>query len=444
LGLLGSACRGTLVLEGPRSQAPGGLDILNVLSNNTQYVEYFCNPLRCNVYERNILPRLALRLGEPRRFIQVLAGPRQVGKTTVSEQVARELGFPTHFVTADEPGIKGSGWLAVQWEAARDVARKNQDRGGALLVMDEVQKIPGWSETVKRLWDEDTRLGTALRVLILGSSPVLVQAGLSDSLAGRFEVIPISHWSYAEMRDAFGWDLDHFLFFGGYPGAAPLIGDRERWARYIREALVETTVSRDILLMNRVDKPALLRQLFSLACQYSGQILSYNKMVGQLQDAGNTTTLAHYLRLLSGAGMVTGLPKFSGSAVRARASSPKLLVLNNALLSSGIGESLDVVRADGEMWGRIVESAVGAHLVNASIGTDVEILYWREKNMEVDYVLRKGRRLCAVEVKSGRQREGLPGLEEFSRSHPQARPLLVGTGGLPLESFLERNPEEWF
>lgn len=395
------------------------------------------------MFDRKVLSLLAGRLAEPRRFIQVLAGPRQVGKTTLSQHVNRILQYPNQFATADEPGIKGSGWLAVQWEVARNLARASEARGGALLVLDEVQKIPGWSETVKRLWDEDSRLGIPLRVLVLESAPLLVQAGLSESLAGRFEVIPVAHWSFSEMRDAFGWDLDHYLFFGGYPGAAPLINDRERWARYILDSLVETTVSRDILLMTRVDKPALLRQLFSLACVYSGQILSYTKMLGQLQDAGNTTTLAHYLRLLNGAGMVAGLSKYSGAAVRSRASSPKLVVLNNALLTAGLGESLETTRADGETWGRIVETAVGAHLVNSAVGTDIEVFFWRDRNMEVDYVLKKGRRVCAIEVKSGRRREAMSGLNEFIRAYPKARPLLVGTGGLSLESFLERSVGEW-
>jgi hypothetical protein len=407
------------------------------------------------MFERDVLPTLARRLAEPRRFVQVLAGPRQVGKTTLSEQVTRILGFPNQFATADEPGIKGPGWLAAQWEIARELARASEDRGGALLVLDEIQKIPGWSETVKRLWDEDSRAGVPLRVLVLGSFPLLVQAGLADSLAGRFEVIPVSHWSFSEMRKAFGWELDQYLFFGGYPGAAPLVHDRERWARYIRESLVETTVSRDILLMTRVDKPVLLRQLFSLACHHSGQVISYTKMLGQLPDAGNTTTLAHYLTLLGGAGMVTGLSKYSEADVRSRASSPKLIALNSALLTAGLGASLEVIRADGETWGRIVETAVGAHLVNAAVGTDIEIFYWRDRNMEVDFVLRKGRsprgawpptgarRVCAIEVKSGRRREAMSGLEEFMRAYPHARPLLVGTGGLSLESFLSKHPGEW-
>jgi len=153
---------------------------------------------------------------------------------------------------------------------------------------------------VKRLWDEDSRLGHDLKVVLLGSAPLLVQRGLSESLTGRFEVLRVSHWSFGEMRSAFGFSLDDYLYFGGYPGAAPLASDPGRWVRYVLDALIETTISRDVLLMTRVDKPALLRRLFELSCRYSGQVLSYTKMLGQLQDAGNSTTLAHYLDLLAG------------------------------------------------------------------------------------------------------------------------------------------------
>ena len=235
-----------------------------------------------------------------------------------------------------------------------------------MLVLDEIQKVPGWSEAVKRLWDEDTRLRRALKVVILGSAPLLVQRGLAESLAGRFEVLQLQHWSFAEMREAFGWSLDTYLFYGGYPGAAPLVGEPSRWARYVLDSLVETTIARDVLLLSRVDKPALLRRLFELGCRYSGQILSYTRMLGQLQDAGNTTTLAHYLDLLAAAGMLEGLQKYAGAAVRQRGSSPKLQVLNTALMTAPMGLALEEARADRELWGQLVESAVGAHLANAA------------------------------------------------------------------------------
>ena len=235
-----------------------------------------------------------------------------------------------------------------------------------MLVLDEIQKVPGWSEAVKRLWDEDTRLRRALKVVILGSAPLLVQRGLAESLAGRFEVLQLQHWSFAEMREAFGWSLDTYIFYGGYPGAAPLVGEPSRWARYVLDSLVETTIARDVLLLSRVDKPALLRRLFELGCRYSGQILSYTRMLGQLQDAGNTTTLAHYLDLLAAAGMLEGLQKYAGAAVRQRGSSPKLQVLNTALMTAPMGLALEEACADRELWGQLVESAVGAHLANAA------------------------------------------------------------------------------
>jgi predicted AAA+ superfamily ATPase len=310
-----------------------------------------------------------------------------------------------------------------------------------VLVLDEAQKIPAWSETVKRLWDEDTAGGARLRVLLLGSAPLLVQRGLSESLAGRFELIPVTHWSFAEMRDAFGWSLDQYLVHGGYPGSAPLVRDEQRWASYILDSLVETTLSRDILLLTRVNKPALLRRLFRLACDYSGQVLSYSKMLGQLQDAGNTTTLAHYLDLLAGAGLVCGLEKFSGSRLRQRGSSPKLLVLNAALMTATTGATLATARQDRTAWGRLTETAVGAHLVNESAGSGIEVSYWRERNREVDFVLQRGRALVAIEVTSSRRKDTLPGMGAFADAYTPKRRLLVGGQGMPLEEFLGTPPE---
>lgn len=310
-------------------------------------------------------------------------------------------------------------------------------------MLDEVQKVSGWAEVVKRLWDADSASGLPLKVLLLGSSPLLVQRGLGESLAGRFEILRAPHWSLSEMEEAFGFSLDEYLYFGGYPGAAPLAPDCARWARYILDSLVETTVSRDILLMKRVDKPALLRRLFQLGCDYSGQVLSYQKMLGQLQDAGNTTTLAHYLELLSGAGMLAGISKFAGTRVRQRGSSPKLLVLNTALMTAASPRLFDAARADGEFWGRLVESAAGAHLVNAAASAGIEVFYWRERNREVDFVLRKGESLTAIEVKSSRRRERLPGIEAFSRTFQPSRKLLVGSGGIALDEFLRSPPEAW-
>ena len=382
------------------------------------------------------------RLREPRRFIQVLAGSRQVGKTTLAGQAAERSGLPTRHVSADEPTLRDTHWIQQQWEAARRLA---DDAGaeGALLVLDEVQKVTGWSEAVKHLWDADTRNGRLLKVVLLGSAPLLVERGLGESLAGRFEMLRLPHWRLAEMCEAFGWSLEQYLFYGGYPGAAPLIRQPGRWMRYVRDSLIEPILSRDVLLLSRVDKPALLRRLLELGCAYSGQILSYTKMLGQLQDAGNTTTLAHYLDLLSGAGLVTGLQKYAGGVARRRASSPKLQVLNTALITAQAGITLPQARANRVFWGRLVESAVGAHLANAAATDECKVHYWRDRNREVDFVVSAGRTLVAIEVKSGRAPEALPGMAAFSEAFRPARKLLVGGDGIDIETFLSTPVRKW-
>jgi len=390
-------------------------------------------------YMRPETTALANRLAEPRRFIQVVAGPRQVGKTTVVRQVLAGVGRQATYVSADEPGLRNAQWLHQQWNAARAAAGE----GDRIIVVDEAQKIPGWSETVKRLWDEDTWAGRPLKVVLLGSAPLLIQQGLTESLAGRFEVLRIPHWSLSDMEAAFGWSVDQFVYYGGYPGAAPLIADPERWRAYVLDAIVEPTVGRDVLLLTRVDKPALLRQLFDLGCRYSGQIVSFTKMLGQLHDAGNTTTLAHYLDLLSGAGLVTGLGKYAGSAVRQRGSMPKLQVFNSALLAAASGLSFEGARSDPSVWGHFVESAVGAHLANAAMMRQWTVHYWRERNQEMDFVVTAGPRLLAIEVKSGRPRNVARGAAAFGRSARPDRTLLVGDGGIPLGEFLRRPVTDW-
>ncbi len=395
------------------------------------------------MYKRPIYQTLLKRVREPRRFIQVLAGPRQVGKTILARQVIDEVTIPSHYASADEPTLRDRNWIEDQWDLARLKITSDKRTKEALLVLDEVQKVTAWSEVVKRLWDEDTAARRRLKVVLLGSSPLLIQKGLTESLAGRFEIIPATHWSYAEIRDAFGWSHDQFIYFGGYPGAAELIEDEERWRRYIIDSLIETTISRDIMLLTRVDKPALLRRLFQLACDYSGQVISYQKMLGQLQDAGNTTTLAHYLELLSGAGMVVGLPKYSGGRARQRGSSPKLQVMNTALMTAPSSIPFGQAQEDRDFWGRLVESAVGAHLVNALRGTSAEVFYWRERNREVDFVVKSGRVIVAIEVKSGSSKQVLPGMDALGKEFKISRKLLVGGDGIPIEEFLLKPITEW-
>jgi hypothetical protein len=391
-------------------------------------------------YERPLAARLEQRLREPRRFIQVVTGPRQVGKTTLVRQATARIPATTLYATADEPELKGREWLEAQWNMARAALR---DGAEVVLVLDEVQKLPRWSEPVKKLWDEDSAAKRNVKVVLLGSSPLLLQQGLTESLAGRFEQLRAMHWDLLEMRAAFGWNLDKFINFGGYPGAAPLIDEPERWARYIKDSLIETTLSRDILLLTRIDKPALLRQSFELACRYSAQVLSYQKMLGQLHDAGNTVTLAHYLQLLRDAGLVMGFQKFTGSSIRERGSSPKLQVLNNALLTVSLASDPASQLEQPHYRGRLIESAVGAMLANLHLAAECELFYWKERGYEVDFVVRVGKRLFAIEVKSGRPRESRSGLAKFLEQYRKAEPLLVGTGGIEVEEFLTRPLEGW-
>ena len=419
-------------------------------------------------FQRPQVDTLVERLAEPVRHILALFGPRQTGKTTIARQALARTDLPSRYLAIDEPDPadppfpydetavtfpatsqreRDTQWLVRQWEAARTEAERFPR--GAVLVLDEVQKIPEWSETVKGLWDADRLRDCPLRVVILGSAPLLMQSGLSESLAGRFETIRVTHWSFAEMSSAFDFDLPKYLYFGGYPGAAPLVREPDRWRAFILGGLVEPNIERDLLAMTRVDKPALLKRLFELGAACSGQILSYTKMLGQLHDAGNTTTLARYLDLLGKVGLLAGLQKYSGSPVARRGSIPKLNVLNTALMTAGSDYSFDEARADRTYWGRIVESAVGAHLFNTA-GSDIRLYYWRERSHEVDFVLKRGRRVVAVEVKSGeerrpaRGRRPLRGMEEFERRFDRCRGLLVGEGGIPLNEFLTASADEWF
>ncbi len=390
-------------------------------------------------FERKYLSLLTSRLQEKRRFIQVLAGPRQVGKTTLVNQLMSRLSVPAHYAAADAVAQTGPVWIEQQWEIARLKLHQTASPE-VVLVIDEIQKIANWSETVKRLWDEDTRQDRQMKVILLGSSRLLLQQGMTESLAGRFELTYIGHWSWPEMQAAFGWNEQQFVWFGGYPGAADLIGDEPRWKRYVQEALLETSISKDILMLTRVDKPALLRQLFEIGCAYSGQILSYNKIVGQLQDAGNTTTLANYLTLLGQAGLLSGLEKYAGNKIVQRGSSPKFQVHNTALLSAQSNYTFEQIRQRPDLWGRQVESSIGAHLINHGLVDDFKVHYWREASQEVDFVLEKRGTVVGLEVKSGPTPSYHSGMAAFQqRFHPK-RVLLIGEGGLPWPEFLAMEP----
>jgi predicted AAA+ superfamily ATPase len=385
-------------------------------------------------YSRPTVADVLRGLRATTRVIQVVIGPRQVGKTTAAAEVEARLGWPTRSAAADDALPPGPAWIESHWQAARALPGRR-----VLLVLDEVQKVAGWSGVVKRLWDEELRRGGKVRVLLLGSSALLVQKGLAESLAGRFFLHRCMHWSWPECREAFGWTLPQWIFFGGYPGAAAWIRREEEWRRYIADSLVETAISRDVLQMQTITKPALLRHLFGLSAAFPAQILSYNKMLGQLHDAGNTTTLAGYLQLLGTAFLVSGLEAYSAGQGRKRGSSPKFVHWNNALVSALARRTFAQARADTAWWGRLVENAVGGWLLNGLSPAEWDVGYWRKGNAEVDYVVSRGRDAFAIEVKSGRF-DKASGLDAFRRAYPRSRPLVVGSGGIPLEELFATAP----
>lgn len=378
---------------------------------------------------------LRRRLGEPRKFIQVVLGPRQIGKTTVVRQVLHDINKPQLYFSADDTAVAGSAWLASCWTAARLEAQTHPD-AGCVLVIDEIQKVPNWSETVKRQWDDDTWNERNIKVVLLGSSRALILQGLSESLMGRFEEIRMTHWTYAEMRDCFGLTVDEFIYFGGYPGAVEMMQDEARWKVYVRNSMIDATVNRDIFEDVRIGKAALLRKTLELGAAYSGKILSLTKLLGEIQDAGNVMTIAGYLERLNQCGLLGTFQKFSVDDARRRASIPKFQVHNNALLTALSAGTFEQVRNDPVKWGRYVESAVGAYLISQAYRLQFEVFYWRDGNNEVDFVLRKDGKVVALEVKSNHERY-TKGLDVFCQKFRPNVALIVGSGGLPLETFLE-------
>lgn len=388
------------------------------------------------MYRRKISTVLQQRLMGPRSFIQVVMGPRQTGKTTAIKQAVKACGLPCRVASADSSRELAGDWIDLEWRQARQLT-SNGSR--AILVLDEIQKVTGWSETVKALWDEDSWNDTELLVVLSGSSSLLLGSGLTESLAGRFELLRSTHWSLSEMSEAFGYSFEDYLMFGGYPGAAILKSDVNRWREYMRDSIVESTISRDVLQMEDVRKPALMRALFELGAQYSAQEMSYRKLLGQLDDKGNTDTVRHYLDLLSKAGMMSGLQKYDAKQVRSRASSPRLLVHDPSLMFSmwrGTGDLL----ADSTLRGHLVETAVGARLIARAQTEGFELYWWREGNLEVDFVAKRGDdALAAIEVKSGRVSKS--GMTEFLAQNPQAKPMIVGDRNVSVEQFLRDEVE---
>ena len=407
-------------------------------------------------YQREHVGILLERLKKPPICLILVSGPRQTGKTTLVRQAMSRLDREYLYLSADNLGpeappfaagevenlaeASGHDWLIRAWRRAR--LKADRSARGFVLVLDEIQGIPRWSSTVKGLWDEDRMNDCLLHVVILGSSPLLMQQGLTEGLTGRFVPLHVGHWSFREMRDAFGFDLARYAYFGGYPGSVPHLDSHERWREYIRAAVIEPHLEKDIFMVTRVDKPALFRQLFELGCDCSGQIFSYNKLRGRLDGAGSTDTIAHYLGLMSRSGLLASLRNYSSSRYRVKVSNPKLNVLDTSFMAARSSSTFEQAREDGEFWGRLMESAVGAHLCNS--GRYIDVCYWRDRDDEVDFVLQQGAKTVAIEVKSGRRGRPAPGLEEFKRRFRPRWTLVVGSGGMPLEEFLLHPAAHWF
>lgn len=394
------------------------------------------------MYQRKQLKLLLDRIAAKTNLIQVITGPRQVGKTTLASQLAAQIKIPNFYLSADTIQSSNQLWIRQQWEQAR-IKMKVEKSKSFLLIIDEIQKINNWSEQVKKEWDEDRRNKTDIKVLLLGSSTLLISKGLNESLMGRFEMIKLPHWSFIEMKDAFDFSPEQYVYFGGYPGSASLISDEHRWKDYIQNAMIEATISKDILQLTNIQKPALLKNLFELACLYNGEILSYTKILGQLTDAGNTTTLTHYQNLLNQVWLISGLQKFSGSKITARSSTPKWLLYNTSLSSAYDENNFSDIKKNSVLWGRKVEQTIGAYLLNSSRVENFKIFYWRDGNNEVDFILQKGKKIIALEVKLGNAKSHT-GLNVFNEKYKPAKSLLISNDGLSWKDFLRFDINELF
>ena len=386
-------------------------------------------------FKRTLFSALTDRLKEPRRHLQVLLGPRQVGKTTLVFQCLERIPKEQYlYISADGPKSQDPQWLLQHWKKLR--SKESVLKKEVFLVIDEVQKIPNWAEAIKALWDEDTQNKRNIKVLLLGSSSLLIQKGLTESLAGRFEVLRLSHWFFHEMKEAFGFTLDEYIYFGGYPGSAGLIKEERRWKDYIKDSLIDTVLTKDILFDNPINKPALLKQMFYLGAECSGQIISYEKILTHLGGLKHTATAAHYLDLLSQAGLITGLQKFSHNVLRKRRSKPKFQVQNTALMSCITHKSFKDAKKDTVFWGRLVESCIGASLWNACFLNSDELFYWNDSSCELDFVLKRSQKICAIEVKSGEKTRQTKSLQSFEKKYKPHQTLLIGPSGLNIKDFL--------
>lgn len=387
------------------------------------------------MYQRRHLNILKSRMAEPRRRMQIVMGPRQVGKSTLVGQFTEGISVPFDFFAADGVNRFDSSWIPNKWQQVRmrmDIHSEQEH----ILIIDEVQKIRGWSEQVKKEWDEDSRSHRNLKVILLGSPRLLSQKGLEESLEGRFETIKMGYWDWQEMHEAFGFSMDEYVYFGGFPGLAPDIQDEDRWRNLMEDSIISPILTRDFLEIEEIRNPALLRQVFELACIESAKELSLTKMQGTM-NSGTVPTIKNYLDILNKSMIVQPLQNYSPSRVKEKQSVPKMQVFNNAFRNRFGTFSFDEARVDPAEWGRLVESAVGAHLANRAMTDDYELFYWRnERRQECDYVLRKGQALVAIEVKSGSVDKTI-GFEKFKEQFADivTAAFIVGPHALPLDDF---------
>jgi predicted AAA+ superfamily ATPase len=370
----------------------------------------------------NFISTLKERIEAEVGLVQVILGPRQVGKTTTTLNLLEECyQSNSMYVSADSVFNADAAWLRSNWQLALQEHK--------ILVIDEIQKCFNWAEVIKSLYDETKREKRRLTCVLLGSSSLEIQKGLSESLTGRFQLIRVPHWNFAESQLGYGLSFDDFLHYGGYPGSYDLIGTKD-WYDYVKTSIVSTVVEKDILQFNKVRNPALFRQAFELLISYPAQEISYTKLLGQLQDKGNVDLIKHYLKLYEGAYLIKALEKYSPKANKVRSSSPKIIPLAPALAFLATRASFSP-----EERGRVFEALVGAQLLR----TGEDLFYWREGDSEVDFVLKKGRSLWAIEVKSGRKKNP-KGLDAFKQKFPSARPVVITFDNY--ESF-ERAPMEF-
>lgn len=340
--------------------------------------------------------------------IHVLVGPRQVGKTTTVKQLSENSGLVSKYISADGEVSRPKSWLSLQWQMSLG-------EGVELLIIDEIQKVENWAEEAKRFWDQ--RGESSPRLILLGSSSLSLHRGLSESLTGRYILHRVYHWDFESSQKLLNeLDLKKYLEHGGYPGSYEFIENKFEWLSFVKDSIITPVIEKDILSMVHVKSPALFRQSFDLICSYASQEISYTKLLGQLQDKGNTDLVKNYIKLFEAAFLVKSLEKYSGKIIKKRSSSPKLYPLAPALYSQAID-----MQFDEEYYGHAFELFILMELLKFP----GSVYYWRERSYEVDFILEIGNKLIAVEVKYTSLPESTKGLEEFVTKFENVVPLII-------------------